>query len=111
MAAVRLLDEPRPFCLRAALRRSHDLRYRVRFPSNHAHTLSSHHEDSLLPLCRHSATASRPAHSIAVVCACRLNPRVAAGAERSPYTRRSEEHTSELQSLMRTSYAVFCLKK
>src|SRR3546814_9416012 len=26
------------------------------------------------------------------------------------YTR-SEEHTSELQSLMRTSYAVFCLKK
>src|SRR3546814_6749643 len=24
--------------------------------------------------------------------------------------RRSEEHTSELQSLMRTSYAVFCLK-
>src|SRR3546814_17405507 len=29
-----------------------------------------------------------------------------AGAER-----RSEEHTSELQSLMRISYAVFCLKK
>src|SRR3546814_10014406 len=25
--------------------------------------------------------------------------------------RRSEEHTSELQSLMRISYAVFCLKK
>src|SRR3546814_5147039 len=25
--------------------------------------------------------------------------------------RRSEEHTSELQSLMRLSYAVFCLKK
>src|SRR3546814_2960071 len=33
---------------------------------------------------------------------CRLNP----------YSqRRSEEHTSELQSLMRISYAVFCLKK
>src|SRR3546814_3734060 len=30
-------------------------------------------------------------------------------AERS--IRRSEEHTSELQSLMRISYAVFCLKK
>src|SRR3546814_3974334 len=29
-------------------------------------------------------------------------------AERAP---RSEEHTSELQSLMRISYAVFCLKK
>src|SRR3546814_1047038 len=27
------------------------------------------------------------------------------------YLHRSEEHTSELQSLMRTSYAVFCLKK
>src|SRR3546814_5038334 len=28
-----------------------------------------------------------------------------------PVTIRSEEHTSELQSLMRISYAVFCLKK
>src|SRR3546814_6859950 len=28
-----------------------------------------------------------------------------------PPERRSEEHTSELQSLMRISYAVFCLKK
>src|SRR3546814_4560053 len=27
------------------------------------------------------------------------------------FLRRSEEHTSELQSLMRISYAVFCLKK
>src|SRR3546814_5095689 len=27
------------------------------------------------------------------------------------YNGRSEEHTSELQSLMRNSYAVFCLKK
>src|SRR3546814_7838875 len=27
------------------------------------------------------------------------------------YKARSEEHTSELQSLMRISYAVFCLKK
>src|SRR3546814_10230772 len=31
-----------------------------------------------------------------------------AGAQLAP---RSEEHTSELQSLMRISYAVFCLKK
>src|SRR3546814_14868092 len=29
----------------------------------------------------------------------------------TPGTHRSEEHTSELQSLMRISYAVFCLKK
>src|SRR3546814_2132528 len=28
-----------------------------------------------------------------------------------PHLMRSEEHTSELQSLMRISYAVFCLKK
>src|SRR3546814_3682883 len=30
---------------------------------------------------------------------------------RRPGEARSEEHTSELQSLMRNSYAVFCLKK
>src|SRR3546814_10536106 len=29
----------------------------------------------------------------------------------APTNTRSEEHTSELQSLMRISYAVFCLKK
>src|SRR3546814_1772263 len=37
------------------------------------------------------------------------------GTEAFPHSRhgaaRSEEHTSELQSLMRISYAVFCLKK
>src|SRR3546814_3581946 len=33
------------------------------------------------------------------------------GARRKEPTLRSEEHTSELQSLMRISYAVFCLKK
>src|SRR3546814_4905970 len=32
-------------------------------------------------------------------------------AERLAVSLRSEEHTSELQSLMRISYAVFCLKK
>src|SRR3546814_9217944 len=32
-------------------------------------------------------------------------------ARPSPGSQRSEEHTSELQSLMRISYAVFCLKK
>src|SRR3546814_7106149 len=31
--------------------------------------------------------------------------------KRWPANRRSEEHTSELQSLMRNSYDVFCLKK
>src|SRR3546814_11463257 len=32
-------------------------------------------------------------------------------ASGNPEKERSEEHTSELQSLMRISYAVFCLKK
>src|SRR3546814_8494136 len=34
-----------------------------------------------------------------------------ASAGAAAVAERSEEHTSELQSLMRTSYAVFCLKK
>src|SRR3546814_10729716 len=33
------------------------------------------------------------------------------GRRRKSFPSRSEEHTSELQSLMRISYAVFCLKK
>src|SRR3546814_6482190 len=42
--------------------------------------------------------------------------RTASGRPSAPASRggrrpRSEEHTSELQSLMRTSYALFCLKK
>src|SRR3546814_4673327 len=36
---------------------------------------------------------------------------VRADSSHSPVNARSEEHTSELQSLMRISYAVFCLKK
>src|SRR3546814_8792953 len=35
----------------------------------------------------------------------------ALGCQEDAVTIRSEEHTSELQSLMRISYAVFCLKK
>src|SRR3546814_5023642 len=42
--------------------------------------------------------------------------RACAGSDEERYHatdegKRSEEHTSELQSLMRSSYAVFCLKK
>src|SRR3546814_2164430 len=37
--------------------------------------------------------------------------RSGAGVQAARRPRRSEEHTSELQSLMRISYAVFCLKK
>src|SRR3546814_2423919 len=41
----------------------------------------------------------------------RLPDRRAQDPARRPDRTRSEEHTSELQSLMRISYAVFCLKK
>src|SRR3546814_8113655 len=48
-------------------------------------------------------------------CLCPLTSRFVVGACRGRgfvfRHRRSEEHTSELQSLMRISYAVFCLKK
>src|SRR3546814_4676352 len=37
--------------------------------------------------------------------------RLTANAQPALMAARSEEHTSELQSLMRISYAVFCLKK
>src|SRR3546814_2423814 len=40
-----------------------------------------------------------------------MSPTRPANQRASRATRRSEEHTSELQSLMRISYAVFCLKK
>src|SRR3546814_4588792 len=50
---------------------------------------------TLQQACR-SAPCARPASTRAMVAA---------------KGRRSEEHTSELQSLMRISYAVFCLKK
>src|SRR3546814_3527864 len=55
-----------------------------------------------LPACRAWATSSTSMRVMVVVL---LVPG-------PPVTRRrSEEHTSELQSLMRISYAVFCLKK
>src|SRR3546814_9214048 len=45
-------------------------------------------------------------------CTQRLHQLVEASCRRQLATlARSEEHTSELQSLMRISYAVFCLKK
>src|SRR3546814_10124167 len=40
-----------------------------------------------------------------------LDVTVFAGTRRGSASTRSEEHTSELQSLMRISYAVLCLKK
>src|SRR3546814_1931476 len=42
---------------------------------------------------------------------CALSSPIRESSHDGCYTARSEEHTSELQSLMRISYAVFCLKK
>src|SRR3546814_2452436 len=49
-----------------------------------------------------SDRVSNPASQIQAICEI---------GEQVGIVRRSEEHTSELQSLMRISYAVFCLKK
>src|SRR3546814_6270666 len=40
-----------------------------------------------------------------------VGPRVKQAGRLATFTERSEEHTYELQSLMRISYAVFCLNK
>src|SRR3546814_10568502 len=44
------------------------------------------------------------------ICASEIQPKTVCRGRSAPQMR-SEEHTSELQSLMRISYAVFCLKK
>src|SRR3546814_7415555 len=56
------------------------------------------------------ASGERPEHTLAsaILMRWRFNTRFTAPSD---IVKRSEEHTSELQSLMRISYAVFCLKK
>src|SRR3546814_3342741 len=56
------------------------------------------------------AAAAASAFLLKVTPRIRTNAATARSAERRREAR-SEEHTSELQSLMRISYAVFCLKK
>src|SRR3546814_7417420 len=58
----------------------------------------------LLPTALPSASAGLPVNTARALTA-------SSGSEVPKATSRSEEHTSELQSLMRISYAVFCLKK
>src|SRR3546814_20051830 len=76
--------------------------------STRTDTLSLH---DALPICSASArvvaTRSRTASAGCVLVGKTMNT-VRPGVEN---LFRSEEHTSELQSLMRISYAVFCLKK
>src|SRR3546814_6576513 len=64
-------------------------------------------ESGNLPISSEEIASTTPA-------ALRLMSRLRCSEPRMPVTTivsRSEEHTSELQSLMRISYAVFCLKK
>src|SRR3546814_5601806 len=53
----------------------------------------------------------RQSHRVALVVAATDETGAVGLALRFVAAARSEEHTSELQSLMRSSYAVFCLKK
>src|SRR3546814_2215601 len=64
---------------------------------------------SSTPTCRNAASAS-PVSSWPPRCCSRRTQPLPTPRSR-PRSPRSEEHTSELQSLMRNSYAVFCLKK
>src|SRR3546814_10433427 len=78
----------------------------------YGHTLSLH---EALPISAANASASISRASSTLPCATcsrpiRIRTGTASGLTRGRSTR-SEEHTSELQSLMRISYAVFCLKK
>src|SRR3546814_79828 len=56
-------------------------------------------------------TARRVVLHVPHTAPCWRSGRNSAIRQATPATARSEEHTSELQSLMRTSYAVFCLKQ
>src|SRR3546814_5390437 len=80
------------------------LRRRVQLRRGHVATLSI----PALPLfAQGPAPARRKGRGV------RTRARIAVAAPRRipRHEPRSEEHTSELQSLMRISYAVFCLKK
>src|SRR3546814_2664902 len=61
----------------------------------------------------HKVQASRRRSKPRVPPSARVTTLACAGTDRlsRSVTQRSEEHTSELQSLMRISYAVFCLTK
>src|SRR3546814_9004130 len=59
----------------------------------------------------HLVAGLPPKFLIELVARAALHPAQVAGREELLKLVRSEEHTSELQSLMRISYAVFCLKK
>src|SRR3546814_3274838 len=82
-----------------------DERNRVRVASRYTHpafsaVIDGVHKHTPCPLMTTTGAQRKPG----------VQARLAAESPKDS-RRRSEEHTSELQSLMRISYAVFCLKK
>src|SRR3546814_7525058 len=83
----------------------------------HGHALARHHGAGLVGEMRHPGRVERVIEAGEQHVARRggiEGELVRGGDAPQPFARghaRSEEHTSELQSLMRISYAVFCLKK
>src|SRR3546814_9932756 len=72
----------------------------------HVHHGARHVALARIPGLERAAVAVRPLHPVRIA-----GIAAAAAAVVGLGGARSEEHTSELQSLMRISYAVFCLKK
>src|SRR3546814_10021149 len=92
------------------------IRAQPRAGRRRGHSLSWAHGHHLLRLrARAPAARALPRHRVWLPAARRVRAvrTPAAGDQpgRPELGNRSEEHTSELQSLMRISYAVFCLKK
>src|SRR3546814_2965752 len=91
---------------------------RLRSASIHSHCRELF-EFPLTPRYSHLPRSSPGLCGVAESVGARMSPRQRECQWRLPWNRasywrpsaRSEEHTSELQSLMRISYAVFCLKK
>src|SRR3546814_16833082 len=80
----------------------------------YCHTLALH---DALPICsamvparKGDAHMKKAAAGVSIFLLCATSTARAVDVDEQS-RRRSEEHTSELQSLMRISYAVFCLKK
>src|SRR3546814_2808676 len=90
--------------------------YTTLFRSQHQHLPDSHPDQGDRAAARSPRRSSAPARADATIVpggvGSREPVRQLCGLDETARSRcRSEEHTSELQSLMRISYAVFCLKK
>src|SRR3546814_9748789 len=88
----------------------------------HSHTIGDFAHDHNFLGDQHDAHANRTRWVVALTAAMMIVEIIAGlwtgsmalladGIHMATHAGRSEEHTSELQSLMRSSYAVFCLKK